>query len=152
SGALTTISADEMRERQSGALSMALLPLPRPLKFFDARDLLEYLFDLFAIAATYFALEKLDLAIAAIHLSAIPIAPAFGFALGAMLLRGLRVWPAIFTAAFAAHIPTAVSDTSSADAILSVAIATSDTLAVIIGTYLISLRSGGCGTFETPAR
>jgi PAS domain S-box-containing protein len=131
---------------------MALLPLPQLFKFSDARDLLEYLFDLFAIAAAYFALEKLDLALASIHLGAIPIAPALGFALGAILVRGLRVWPAIFTAAFAAHIPTAVSDTSPADAILSAAIATGDTLAAVIGAYLINLWSGGRGTFETPAR
>jgi hypothetical protein len=134
-----------------GSMGMALFPLPRSLKFLDTRGLLKYLLDLFVIAGIYFALAKLDLALVAIHPNAIPIAPTFGFALAAILLRGLRVWPAVFTAALAAHVPTVVSDMGSANAILPVAIATGDTLAAIIGSYLISLWSGGRGTFDTPA-
>ena len=131
---------------------MALFPPPRILKFLDARGLAKYLLDLLVIAATYFALGKLDLALAAIHPSAIPIAPGPGFALAAILLRGLRVWPAIFTAALAVHLSTAVSDMSPADAIALVSIATGDTLAAALAGYLISVWSGGCETFATPAR
>lgn len=131
---------------------MALFPPPRILKFSDARGLAKYLLDLLVIAATYFALGKLDLALAAIHPGAIPIAPGPGFALAAILLRGLRVWPAIFTAALAVHLSTAVSDMSPADAIALVSIATGDTIAAALGGYLISVWSGGCETFETPAR
>jgi PAS domain S-box-containing protein len=84
------------------------------------------------------------------HPGAMPVAPALGFALAAMLLRGLRVWPAIFVAALAARLPTALRDMTSADAILPAAIAAGETLAAVVGAYLIGLWAGGRTAFETP--
>src|SRR5436309_4471962 len=131
---------------------MALFPLPRFTTFLDTRGLVKHLFDLIVVAAIYFALAKLDLELAAIHPSAIAIAPAPGFALAAILVRGMRVWPAIFTAALAAQLPTPLSEMGPADAILPVATATGATFAAIVGAYLISLWSGGRATFDTPSQ
>jgi PAS domain S-box-containing protein len=122
------------------------------LKFSGARGLGRYLLDLFVVAAVYFALAKLDLALGAIHPSPIPVAAAPGFALAAIVLRGMRVWPAIFAAALAVRMPAAVSGLSAADAIPLLSIATGSTGAAVVAGYLIMVWSGGRGTFETPAR
>src|SRR6266704_4797113 len=105
-----------------------------------------YVVELCAIAAAYFALAKLGLALASIHPSASPIWPPTGFALAAVLLRGYRIWPAIFLAAFLANATTAGSPLTSA------AIAAGNTLEGVVGGWLINRWSGGRATFETPAR
>src|SRR5262249_7990961 len=112
----------------------------------------KYLFDLFVIASIYFALIKLDQALATIHPNAIAVAPALSFALAAILLRGVRVWPAIFVAALAANLPSHGSDLSVSDASPIVSIAMVSTVAAVIGGYLIRLWSDGGKTFESPAR
>jgi PAS domain S-box-containing protein len=131
---------------------MAHLPALRTVEPSSAVRVAKYLFDLLVIAAIYFALTKLDLALATIHPSDITFAPAPGFALAAIIVRGLRVWPAIFAAALAARLSFHVSDMSPADVIPIVLIAIGDTVAGVVGGYLISLWSGGSKTFETPAR
>ncbi len=65
----------------------------------DARATARYAAELAAIAAGYFVLAKLGLALASLHPSASPIWPPTGFALAVVLLRGYRVWPAIFLGA-----------------------------------------------------
>src|SRR5271165_1447233 len=130
----------------------ARFPAPSILKSLHVRGLAKYAFELFVIGALYFALTKLDLTLASIHSSTIPIAAAPGLALAAVLLRGLRIWPAIFAAALLAHVPTDMVDLNFTDSILALAIAAGDTLEAVIGGYLINLWSDGCRTFETPAR
>ena len=66
----------------------------------DRRAALRYAAELGAIALAYFILAKVGLALASLHPSASPIWPPTGFALAIVLLRGYRVWPAIFLAAF----------------------------------------------------
>ena len=66
-----------------------------------------YLGALLAVAAAYFVLAKLGLQLASINPSASPIWPPTGLALAAVLLGGLRMWPAIFIGAFAANATTA---------------------------------------------
>lgn len=105
---------------------------------------ISYAGDLVAIGAIYFALAKGGLALASIHPSATPIWPPTGVALAAVLLRGYRVWPAIFTAAMVANATTAGSVAT------SVAIATGNSLEAIVGAYLINRWSGGRDTFSTP--
>ncbi len=131
---------------------MARFPAPKIFKSLHVRGLAKYAFELLVIGALYFALAKLDLALAGIHPSAIPIAPAPGLALAAVVLRGLRIWPAIFTAALFAHAPAGMADASFTDSILTLSIAAGDTLEAVIGGYLINLWSDGRRTFETPAR
>jgi PAS domain S-box-containing protein len=122
------------------------------LKLSNVGCLAKYLLDLLVISAIYFALTKLDLTLATIHANAIAIAPAPGFALAAIILRGVRVWPAIFVATLAAQLPSHVGDMSLADAIAIVSIAVGASLEGVIGGYLISRWSGGRKTFEAPAR
>lgn len=105
---------------------------------------ISYAGDLVAIGAIYFALAKGGLALASIHPSATPIWPPTGVALAAVLLRGYRIWPAIFTAAMVANATTAGSVAT------SMGIATGNSLEAVVGAYIINRWSGGCNTFSTP--
>ncbi len=105
-----------------------------------------YIVTLAVVAAIYFALAKLGLRLASVNPSTSPIWPASGLALAAVLLGGLRVWPAILIGAFAANATTAGTLESSA------AIALGNTLEALVGGFLIGRWSGGAQTFTTPAR
>jgi signal transduction histidine kinase len=104
-----------------------------------------YIIELAAIAFIYFWLVKLGLTLASINPSASPVWPATGFALAILLLRGYRVWPAIFIGAFLANVSSAGSIDTSA------AIATGNSLEGVVGALLINRWSGGVRTFTTPA-
>jgi len=65
-------------------------PTSRLLTWGHARSAAEYALELLVIGGICFGLAKLDLALAATHPGSIPIAAAPGFALAAVLLRGLR--------------------------------------------------------------
>src|SRR5919201_2472396 len=131
---------------------MARFPASKILRSLHVPALAKYAFELIAIGAIYFALKKLELALAAIHPGALPVAPACGFALVVILLRGLRCWPAILAAALAAQTPAAIYDTRMWDWILISSAAVGETLEALLGGYLINLWSGGRATFATPAR
>jgi two-component sensor histidine kinase len=109
------------------------------------RQGLEYVVELAGVAIIYVGLAKLSLALASIHPSATPIWPPTGYALGAVLLLGYRVSPAIFLGAFVANVTTAGSIST------SFAIATGNTLESLVGAYLINRWSDGLNTFDTPA-
>ncbi|MGO9942155.1 MAG: MASE1 domain-containing protein [Rhodoblastus sp.] len=100
--------------------------------------------ELVGVAVVYFALAKLGLALASLNPSASPIWPPTGFALAMMLLRGYRVWPAVFVAALAANATTAGSLTT------SMAIATGNTLEALVGATLIRKCCGGANPFGAP--
>jgi integral membrane sensor domain MASE1 len=61
------------------------------------------------IGAAYFAAGTLGLRMAFVHASASAVWPPTGIALAAVLLRGPRVWPAIFVPAFLVNQTTAGS-------------------------------------------
>jgi PAS domain S-box-containing protein len=105
-----------------------------------------YLSALLAVTLAYFVLAKLGLQLASINPSASPIWPPTGLALAAVLLGGLRIWPAIFIGAFAANATTAGTLATSA------LIALGNTLEGVAGGYLIERWSEGRDTFATPAR
>lgn len=105
-----------------------------------------YLATLFAVALAYFVLAKLGLQLASINPSASPIWAPTGVALAAVILAGLRIWPAILIGAFAANAATAGTLETSA------VIAVGNTLEGVVGGYLITRWCGGSGTFATPAR
>ena len=105
-----------------------------------------YLAALVVVAAGYYALAKLGLQLASINPSASPIWPPTGLALAAVLLGGLRIWPAIFIGAFAANATTAGTLETSA------LIALGNTLESVAGGYLIGRWAGGAQTFESPVR
>ncbi len=100
---------------------------------------------LIAVFLAYFILAKLGLALASINPSASPIWPPSGLALAAVLLGGLRLWPAIFAGAFAANLTTAGTIETSA------LIALGNTLEAVVGGFLIARWSDGANTFTTPA-
>jgi PAS domain S-box-containing protein len=102
-------------------------------------------FWLLALACVYFLLAKLGLALASLHPSASPVWPPSGLALGAFLLWGNRVWPAIAIGAFFANATTFGSVAS------SLAIAAGNTLEAMITAWLLERWSGGSATFETPS-
>jgi PAS domain S-box-containing protein len=101
--------------------------------------------ELCVIGAAYYALAKGGLALASLHPSATPIWPPTGLALAAMLLRGYRVWPAIFLGALIANATTAGSLAT------SVAIGAGNTLEGVIGGYLANRWSNGRDSYATPA-
>src|SRR5688500_9939287 len=110
--------------------------IPRDLRRFGA-----YAFFLLITAASYFGVAKLGLALASINPSASPIWPATGLALGALLVGGYRLWPAIFVAALLANATTAGSTAT------SMAIAVGNSLEALVGTYLVNRWSAGRRTF-----
>src|SRR5947207_12936614 len=107
----------------------------------ERRAALRYAAELGAVALAYYILAKLGLTLASLHPSASPIWPPTGFALAVVLLRGYRVWPAIFTGALIANITTAGS------IVTGIAIAAGNSLEALIGAALINLWSDGRDTF-----
>ena len=128
-------------EPHRAALSELSAASARPL----SPSLGSYAIELFGIGLAYFVLAKIGLTLASIHPSASPIWPPTGLALAAVMLRGNRVWPAIFFGAWVANATTAGSIYTSS------AIALGNTLECLIGGYLISRWSGGLRTFDSPA-
>jgi PAS domain S-box-containing protein len=117
-----------------------------------SRGLAKYSLELAVVGAAYFVLTKLGLALDAIYSSTAPIWTPAGLALAAVVLRGLRVWPAIFAAALATGALPDIPDASLAGSIATLsAVAAGSTLAALAGGYLIDLWAGGRTTFETPA-
>ena len=111
----------------------------------DLRTFSAHIIESTCIAIIYVGLAKLSLALASIHPSATPIWPPTGYALGALLLRGYRVFPAIFFGALITNATTAGSIGT------SLTIATGNTLESLAGAYLLNRWSGGGSTFDTPA-
>jgi signal transduction histidine kinase len=95
-----------------------------------------------ALVFVYFLAGKLGLHFAFVHASASPVWPPTGIALAAMLLFGVRVWPAIFIGAFLVNITTAGSIAS------SLGIAAGNTLEAVIGAMLVERYAGGARAFE----
>lgn len=99
---------------------------------------------LLAVGLTYFVLAKSGLMLALAHPGASALWPATGFAVAAVLLWGMRVWPAILAAAFLANA------TSSGAVLPSLAIATGNTLEALAAGVLLIRLADGARTFETP--
>jgi len=110
------------------------------------RAFVRYIGTLLVVALGYFVFAKLGLTLASVNPSASPIWPPTGIALAAVLLGGLRMWPAVLIGAFAANATTAGTLETSA------VIAVGNTLEAIVGGFLIGRWSGGAKTFSTPAQ
>jgi len=110
-----------------------------------------YALELAIVAASYFGLSEAALLQPAINPAATPLWPPTGVALGLILLRGYRVWPAILLGAFSAHAVSAInSDAASANSLLeSAANAIGTTLAAFVAAWLINRWSYGSKTFGT---
>ncbi len=96
---------------------------------------------LFVVAALYILAAKLGLKLAFVHASATAVWPPAGIALAALLLRGYRMWPAVFIGAFVANITTAGSLGT------SLGIAAGNTLEAVAGVYLVTRFASGRHAF-----
>jgi two-component sensor histidine kinase len=117
----------------------------RALPLSDFGGLLNYAGESLLVGIAYFAFAKLGLLVASINPSATPIWPPSGLALAAILLRGYRISPAIFAAAFIVNMTTAGSFAT------SLGIAIGNILESLVGAYIINRWSGGLNTFNTPS-
>jgi PAS domain S-box-containing protein len=105
--------------------------------------------ELVIIAASYFGLAESALLLPAINPALTPLWPPTGVALAFVLLRGYRVWPAIFLPSIAANAFS--SGVVTAGWLLqSTSIATGTTLAALAGAWLINRHSFGSKSFITP--
>ena len=94
-----------------------------------------------ALTGVYFVAGKLGLALAVVHPSASPIWPASGIALSAVVLLGLRAWPAIFAGAFLVNVTTGAVASS-------LGIAVGNTLEAVAGGWLVMRFANGAQVFE----
>jgi signal transduction histidine kinase len=95
------------------------------------------------LTIVYVAIAKLSLRFASINPSATPIWPPTGLALAALVLRGYRLWPAIFLAAFLANITTAGT------VLTSLAIGAGNALEALLGAFLLNRWAGGRAAFAS---
>ena len=95
-----------------------------------------------ALTALYFGAGKLGLAFATLNSSASAVWPPTGIALGAFLLFGTRVWPAIFAGAFLVNVTTAGS------AFTSASIAAGNTLEGLMGAIIVNRFASGTACFD----
>jgi PAS domain S-box-containing protein len=103
-----------------------------------------YILELFAIAGAYFGLAVSGLLIPWINPTATPLWPPTGVALALMLIRGYRIWPAIFVGGF---FSTAVGGGALSEA---ACVALGTPVAAMAGAWLIDRWSHGRETFATP--
>src|SRR5687768_5897980 len=64
---------------------------------------------LLVLFVTYYLSGKFGLSLAFVHSNATAVWPPTGLALAALLVGGLRLWPAVFVGAFLVNISTAGS-------------------------------------------
>src|SRR4026208_1573228 len=83
------------------------------------------------VTLVYFTVGKFGLMLASLHASASPVWPCAGIALGAILVLGYRVWPAILIGAFLVNV------TNAGDLGTSLAIATGNMLEALAGGWLV---------------
>jgi signal transduction histidine kinase len=94
------------------------------------------------LVIVYFLAGKLGLHFAFVHASASAVWPPTGIALAALLLAGVRVWPALFVGAFLVNITTSGSIGS------SLGIAVGNTLEAVVGAMLVERYAGGVRAFD----
>ena len=97
-----------------------------------------------ALALIYFVAGKLSLHLAFLNASASPVWPPAGIALAALLVLGVRMWPAIFVGAFFVNFLTAGNIWT------SLGIAGGNTLEALCGAWLVNGLAGGTRVFDRP--
>ena len=97
-----------------------------------------------ALAVAYVLTGKLGLLFASVHASATAVWPPTGIALAALLILGVRMWPAVAVGAFLVNVTTAGTVPT------SLGIALGNTLEAVIGAWLVGRLAGGRAAFERP--
>ncbi len=124
----------------------------KPVMALDSRGVAQYAAELLVIGIAYYALARLGLELGTVDRNTTPIWPPTGLALGVVLLRGLRIWPAIFLGALIANATSEIAAGSNAGLMLTAsAIAAGDTLEAVLGGYLTIIWTGGRTAFDTPS-
>src|SRR6266704_2827804 len=85
----------------------------------------------FVLAAIYFGCGAFGLSLAFVNKSASAVWPPTGLALAALLLGGLRLWPAVFAGAFLVNFITQGTVWT------SLGIASGNTLEAVAGAWLV---------------
>jgi PAS domain S-box-containing protein len=98
-----------------------------------------------AVAAAYFLAGRIGLSLAYVNESASAVWPPAGIAVAALLILGLRVWPAVAAGAFLVNI------TTSGNLIASAAIAAGNTAEGVTAAWLVFRFAGGRRVFERTA-
>jgi len=96
------------------------------------------------VSVAYFVASKLGLLLAFEQANATAVWAPAGIALASILLLGYRIWPAILLGAFLVNVTTAGSVAT------SVGIAAGNTLAGVVGAFLVLRFSAGLRSFERP--
>jgi PAS domain S-box-containing protein len=104
-----------------------------------------YFLELSIIGSSYIGFAVSALLLPAINPAAIPLWPPTGFALALVLLRGLRIWPAILVGSFSPYLLTGRSPLELGS------IGIGSLLGAFAGTWLLNRWSNGRQTFDTPA-
>ncbi len=107
-----------------------------------------YALELAIIAVSYFAIAGAALLLPGLNPAATPLWPPTGVSLALVLLRGYRIWPAIFVGSLSAN--TISSGALTASSLLqSSAVGIGTTLGALAGGWLINHQSHGVKTFQT---
>jgi signal transduction histidine kinase len=96
------------------------------------------------LTTVYVAAGKLALRVAFLNPSASAVWPPTGIALAALLVFGLRAWPAVLLGAFLVNLTTA------GNVATSLGIATGNALEAIVGALLVERFAGGRDAFQRP--
>jgi diguanylate cyclase (GGDEF)-like protein len=94
------------------------------------------------LTAIYFLTGKLGLSLALVHPTASAVWPATGIAIAALLLFGMRVWPAILAGALFVNL------TTEGTIFTALPIAVGNTLEALIAAQLVKRFAGGCAAFD----
>src|SRR5437763_6290489 len=97
-----------------------------------------------ALTLIYLVAGKLALQLAFLHKSASPVWPPAGIALAALIVLGVRVWPAIFVGAFVVNFWT------TPNILVSFGIASGNTLEALCGAWLVNRFADGMQVFDRP--
>ncbi len=106
-----------------------------------SRNLARELAGVGVLAALYFGVGKLGLALATVNPSASPVWAPTGLALAGLLILGYRAWPGVMLGAFLVNI------TTTGDFPSSLAISAGNTGEALIGAYLLTRFAGGRRVF-----
>ncbi|MES2934024.1 MAG: CHASE domain-containing protein, partial [Pseudomonadota bacterium] len=113
----------------------------------------KWLFSVALLATAYYAAARFGLLLAFASTNASPVWPPSGIAIGALLLFGYRVWPGIFLGAFVANFAVFAANNVASDlttTIVSLAIASGNTLEGVVGIFLLRRFVGPRGYFTHP--
>jgi signal transduction histidine kinase/integral membrane sensor domain MASE1 len=94
------------------------------------------------VAAVYFACGWFGLSLASIHKSASAVWPPTGLALSILLMRGRRLWPAVFLGAFVVNILKQGTFAT------SLGVATGNTLEALVGVWCVEQVASGRRVFD----